>query len=91
MLHRRVRFSVLHRREEGRIKAIDCSFSECEREDREGYSGHLSLADVAFAKWEKEQTVLEPEVEAKIDSLWHPDPPSCCAKSRSRSRGERKH
>jgi len=58
-----------------RIKAIDCLFGECERTDREGHSCHLSIAEVAFAKWEKEQKTLEPDVEAKIDSLWHPQSP----------------
>jgi predicted nucleic acid-binding protein len=58
-----------------RIKAIDCLFGECENKERSGHSCHLSIAEVAFAKWEKEKSVLEPDVEAKIDALWHPQSP----------------
>ena len=35
----------------------------------------MSIAEVAFAKAEKDGKVLDPAVEAEIDTLWHPDSP----------------
>lgn len=58
----------------GRIDLIDGLFAECE-ERWTAYTSHLSIAEVAFAQWEKTNAKLEPEVEAKIDALWMPGSP----------------
>lgn len=57
-----------------RIGMIDDLFAECESRWT-AYTSHLTIAEVAFAQWEKTNVALEPEVEAKIDALWLPGSP----------------
>lgn len=59
----------------GRMDAIDSLFDDCDREEREAYTSHLSIAEVAFAKWEKDSSVLDAATEAKIDTFWNPHSP----------------
>lgn len=59
----------------GRVTTIKSILEECEQGGCELFTSHLSIAEVAFAKAEKEGRALDPDVEDKIDELWHPDFP----------------
>jgi len=58
-----------------RVPTIESLLSDCENGKIEIWSSHLSIAEVAFAKAEKDNKALDPAIEKVIDNLWHPDSP----------------
>lgn len=59
----------------GRIPVIEGIIDEQKRGDVEIYTSAISIAEVAFAKAEKDNKILDPAVEATIDKLWQPASP----------------
>jgi len=58
-----------------RIPNIEAILADCEEGRVEIWSSHLTIAEVAFAKAEKDAKILDTEIEKKIDELWHPESP----------------
>ena len=58
-----------------RIPVINAILHEAEKGEVEIYTSTLSITEVAFAKAEKDNKSLDPDVEAKIDKLWQPSSP----------------
>ena len=58
-----------------RIAIINTIIDECRRNEVEIYTSVLSIAEVAFAKAEKDGKVLDSAVDKKIDKLWIPSSP----------------
>lgn len=58
-----------------RLPVINAILHEVEKREVEIYTSTLSITEVAFAKTEKDNKVLDPAVEEKIDKLWQPASP----------------
>ena len=54
-----------------RIQALDSLLDDCAKGLISLYTSDISRVEVAFAVSEKEQRVLDPETERRIDSLWN--------------------
>jgi predicted nucleic acid-binding protein len=59
----------------GEVDAAESLFQDCEDKKCELFTSQLSIAEVAFAKAEKDGKSLDVEIEAKIDNLWDPSFP----------------
>lgn len=59
----------------GRIPIIEALVDDCESGKIEIYSSMLSIAEVAFAKSEKDGKELSEEIGDKINRLWYPPAP----------------
>ena len=58
-----------------RLPTIQAILDDVDRKKVEIFTSTLSIAEVAFAKVEKDGQILEPSIEAKIDKLWGPSSP----------------
>lgn len=58
-----------------RIATIDALLDDCDAKKIEIWTSHLTIAEVAFAKAEKDGKALDPEVEEAIKDLWHVESP----------------
>lgn len=56
-----------------RSPVIEENLTSCEAKQIEIWTSHFSIAEVAFAKAEKDGRALDEDVESAIDQLWHPD------------------
>ena len=58
-----------------RIPIIEAIVDDCKRGTLEIFTSTLSIAEVAFAKSEKDGAALDIEVERKLNLLWSPSSP----------------
>jgi predicted nucleic acid-binding protein len=58
-----------------RCPHIEAILDDCDNGRIEIWTSQLSVAEVAFAKTEKDARVLDAETEKAIDDLWHPESP----------------
>jgi predicted nucleic acid-binding protein len=58
-----------------RVETIASLLDAAERGEAIVYTSQLSIAEVAFGKEKKEGKALDPDVEERINKLWHPQSP----------------
>lgn len=58
-----------------RTTAVTEVFEAAERGEIRLVTSMISVAEVAYADFEKKQKLLDPAIEKKIDKLWHPASP----------------
>src|SRR4051812_36839911 len=58
-----------------RLPTIEVMLADCRDEKIEILTSHLSITEVAFAKWEKDGRDLDEKVDTEIEKLWTPESP----------------
>jgi predicted nucleic acid-binding protein len=58
-----------------RLPVIEAILDDCDHGDVEIHTSVLSIAEVAFAEFEKRERQLSDEIETKIEKLWVPPSP----------------
>lgn len=58
-----------------RVPVITSLLDDCDAGNIKIYTSYLSVTEVAFAESEKQDSVLDDEIEEKINKLWQPPSP----------------